>query len=541
MGNSGIQSPRSSSQLWRPGLQNTPWLAVAMILIAVACLIASTIIIVVSDNQPVPSWRVQPAVLLAIISSISHLALGFAISDARTIIWWRNALRRTTIGQLYYLWNPIEHWRNLTSAISSGIDYKKIFITTIIVSIANLATAPLFQRATYVQNSLVTKGITLEIEMVERILAADIGEVDDIPLVNLTASAVWGSVSREWNADIPILMPSHSKRYCDGRCEGNIRAIGVITNCSSTTRSVDLSEPINNGTTIFGVNITRGEDHAHIPTLAFIATYAVAINNSTCIATITDETCDTKVANVQYPIVVENRTITLNSDKYPNTGESEPYTGDFFNASQGSQAGALGGLGWSLANRWMTFSNLFQFLDPKTNTTIYYPVIVNPSIINQYTIYSNENTTSTSNCAISFNPPTNDIVRSLPQMLFRAGLFLATPNNTRNISLVQTTPTLIYQSEYSWFAIAIAIMAIATFSCIIPLWGWWELGRKVTLNPIETAKAFNVPRLRMADSGCSAEDIVKNIGDLQVEYIQVQVQDAAGNSLPSMELRPVKM
>jgi Protein of unknown function (DUF3176) len=133
-----------SSQSWRPGLRNTPWLAVAAILLAVACLIASTTIIVASNNQPVSSWKAQPAVLLAIISSLSHFALGFALSGAGTVIWWRNASNGTTINQLYYIWHPIKHWRSLRSAISSGIDYKKIFFTTVIVSIANLATAPLF-------------------------------------------------------------------------------------------------------------------------------------------------------------------------------------------------------------------------------------------------------------------------------------------------------------------------------------------------------------------------------------------------------------
>jgi hypothetical protein len=72
-------------------------------------------------------------------------------------------------------------------------------------------------------------------------------------------------------------------------------------------------------------------------------------------------------------------------------------------------------------------------------------------------------------------------------------------------------------------------MAIATFSCVIPLWGWWDLGRKVTLNPIERAKAFNVPRFRTAGLGCGAKDIVKDVGNLQVGYIQVQLQDATGN------------
>jgi hypothetical protein len=78
-----------------------------------------------------------------------------------------------------------------------------------------------------------------------------------------------------------------------------------------------------------------------------------------------------KVASVQYPILVENQTITLNLDKYPNIGDLEPYAGDSLNASQGDLAGTLGGLGWSFYNRWWAVYELFLVLDPVTNTTIY--------------------------------------------------------------------------------------------------------------------------------------------------------------------------
>lgn len=80
-------------------------------------------------------------------------------------------------------------------------------------------------------------------------------------------------------------------------------------------------------------------------------------------------------------------------------------------------------------------------------------------------------------------------------------------------------------------------MAIATFSCIITLWGWWDLGQKVTLNLIKTAKAFNIPKFRTADLSYRAKDIVKGIRDLEVECIQVELLDETGNSVPSMELR----
>src|SRR5205823_10075042 len=141
------------------------------------------------------------------------------LSSACTIIWWRNALHGTTINQLYYIWNPTEHWRSLKSAISSGVDYKKIFFTTIIISIANLAMAPLFQRASSTRNGLFVKNVTLEVGMVEQLSPSYIGEVYH---GNVLAATAWTDISSQWNANLPILLPSYLMNDCDGRCEVTI-------------------------------------------------------------------------------------------------------------------------------------------------------------------------------------------------------------------------------------------------------------------------------------------------------------------------------
>ena len=322
--------------------------------------------------------------------------------------------------------------------------------------------------------------------MAEELPATYIGEVY---YSQTDVAPAWASVSQQWYANTTILMPP-GLEYCNGQCEGNIRATGVITNCSSITTSVDLSNSIN-GTTVFAITSTQGEDYAHIPTLTFTATYSTAVDNSTCVATIVNDTCDVKVASVQYPIVIENQAITFNSDKYLNIGELESYAGDSPNASQGDLAGPLGGLSWTLYDYWGAYGEVITVLDPETNSTTY-SFISTSIVVGQYFNYRKEDINENDACVITFNQPTDDIVESLRQMMFRAGLYLAAANDTHDIPMVQTTSTLVYQSEYSWFGVAIAVLAIATFSCIIPLWGWWDLGRKVTLNPIETAKAFNV-------------------------------------------------
>jgi len=74
-------------------LQRIPWLALASLLFVLACMGASVATIVISDNQTVASWTIQPAVQLAILAVLSNVALGIAFSEAVVVTWWTSAAR----------------------------------------------------------------------------------------------------------------------------------------------------------------------------------------------------------------------------------------------------------------------------------------------------------------------------------------------------------------------------------------------------------------------------------------------------------------
>ena len=48
--------------------------------------------------------------------------------------------------------------------------------------------------------------------------------------------------------------------------------------------------------------------------------------------------------------------------------------------------------------------------------------------------------------------------------------------------------------------------------------GWWEIGRPTTLSPLETAKAFGAPLLAECNSNDKVRDLIKNVGDRNVQY-----------------------
>lgn len=52
--------------------------------------------------------------------------------------------------------------------------------------------------------------------------------------------------------------------------------------------------------------------------------------------------------------------------------------------------------------------------------------------------------------------------------------------------------------------------------------GWWELGRPVSLDPVETAKAFDAPLLRGPGSNAAIGDLVRIVGGRRLKWGDVE-------------------
>jgi hypothetical protein len=61
-------------------------------------------------------------------------------------------------------------------------------------------------------------------------------------------------------------------------------------------------------------------------------------------------------------------------------------------------------------------------------------------------------------------------------------------------------------------------MLLALLAVISLLWGWWELGRSVSLSPLETAKAFGAPMMQHVGRNSTVEEILKKTRGMKVKY-----------------------
>lgn len=105
-------------------------------------------------------------------------------------------------------------------------------------------------------------------------------------------------------------------------------------------------------------------------------------------------------------------------------------------------------------------------------------------------------------------------------------------NNYMNDVLVSVNMTMLkdetyYASQFgfAWGAFASTIVVVAL---IIPsFWGYWELGRKVTLGPLEIANAFEAPAFSHLNTGAGGvEGVLKTVGKERVQYGARQQSEA---------------
>lgn len=83
------------------------------------------------------------------------------------------------------------------------------------------------------------------------------------------------------------------------------------------------------------------------------------------------------------------------------------------------------------------------------------------------------------------------------------------------------------RNPYMWGAFASMLCCIL---CVLrTYYGYWQLGRNVTLGPFEIANAFRAPVLDHSQAANAVvNDLIKEIGDRQVKYGEMVTSGDAG-------------
>ena len=567
---------------WNSGvLRRIPYQGTLALLAVILCAAADGIILWKSDGQEVDTWFVSPSVLLAIFSATANLCLQYARSQGVIIAWWRKAICGGTLHDLNEYW---EFGDSILAAGTAGRRINFVAFATLAAS-AIVLDGPFLQKASSIAVKEVNKPVIVTALTAEELPYGYTGygsiEVDPDPgpfvMTQSTADAVNGYTTRA-----PITADFAG---CDGTCSGIVKVAGLAVNCTENEVPWNSAEANFNVSTVFqstfnwwpggsfrqsnySSNWTEGP-FPDTPIIDFQLVYGKGrvagvgtgggaaespINAPGafvgCSGTLIMKRCSMRSATLEYPVQLENNTISLNKnssnfaiDHIQEVGQPSTFY-DYHDLNPLSYT-TLGGIAKAAQN--MFASNAGQqgnFLS------------LNGSLASQYIEYGSGNSSyfqTQDACAVNWYDPTSDIVDALNEIIFRTALTASNVSDfsimnsnihdswtsyyemypvnytslasgmptAQTISMSQISQITVFQSHYEFLGAALGVMIFGV-AVVIPLFhSFWRFGRDVSLNPLEIAKAFNAELLQEQGSNSTVEKLAKHFGEKEVRYGEI--------------------
>jgi len=150
--------------------------------------------------------------------------------------------------------------------------------------------------------------------------------------------------------------------------------------------------------------------------------------------------------------------------------------------------------------------------------------------------------TTTPGCGYQYRDPLDYVIRRINMLMFSLSIAPSIDNRNMNIdpnngSVTVESPipakqysvSLHYKTDKGFMFGALASILVCVL-CVLPsYWGYWQLGRDVTLGPFEIANAFRAPILdhpSVANAGVKV--LIREVGEREVKYGEMVQNDASG-------------
>lgn len=133
-------------------------------------------------------------------------------------------------------------------------------------------------------------------------------------------------------------------------------------------------------------------------------------------------------------------------------------------------------------------------------------------------------------CALTWRDPMQDMIDKMQSLAFYVTVDMANSNSTtfaekrksqdwnQTVTVTATDIRTTYSTSTAFVTVGI-ILSILGVIGILPLYmGFWELGRSVSLNPLEIARAFGAPLMVGLDGNTTPEMVCLERGGMPVRY-----------------------
>lgn len=361
------------------------------------------------------------------------------------------------------------------------------------------------------------------------------------------------SVLNDYNSK-SLMKPPMSE--CRGNCTGFIEAGGLAAQCNSTTGLakylyIKTQDTILKYESPFSISFYLEDSYPveRPPPIVADIVYSENSNEANCSAIRTHRTCHLSSATIRYPVTISQGAISLGETSSNSSVISlQPVDAD--ESGRVDQDGngklfTLGGL--YLAANMMFSSNATYRWSGAIGNQIDLQDSMSSQFLNRTSprqdptagVDKIQNLTWPSACSANWTDPTSFIISSLNTMAFMLSLSAANfeyrntsaPPPVRTWPMQETRLVNVYKVEYAYLFASIAI-TFSLVALIVPTFlGWWELGRSVTLNPIETAKAFEAPLLSGPGSNAPLKELIRDADKHRIKYGDFSVIEEKTNGL----------
>lgn len=508
-----------------------PLIGIGSLLVATSCVVASMALLVGSDGQSTETWPWSPSVFLAMFAAVCNTTVQFALAQAAPLAWWYYASRGNTLQQLHTHW---EASQGFFRAVMNARHAKLVALATILSALL-VIDGPLLQKASSVVSKTQTKPATLQILLSPELPAGWSGIRDSNGIEPSEAA------NQVLNEDLANSTVSGNISGCTGKCLAAVRGPGVLVqNCTTKTWPITPEMLSNSSSTwgsgykprkispkpVFAVQLYESSLRPNFTGPEEIELLVGIANFTNCSGQYDEVICTLVPAILEYDIIIKHDIVdqsTLRSGKFLSVANNS-----FINSSEPIVP--------------LAFTSFAAFLDPQ----FFSNASLGPSdksadragnisvpLQDTFNVFSLNHALHTEVCESAFHDPTEDILARFNTIMFRAGLqsAAASANTTNNstttpppltsnqtIPANQTLTLNVFHSDLKWFGAAALIEFLAILAVVPIFYGYWTLGIKISLSPLETAKAFGAPLMGNVNSATGCHGIVKRMGGVRVRF-----------------------
>ncbi|OCL14127.1 hypothetical protein AOQ84DRAFT_281733 [Glonium stellatum] len=502
-----------SGNSWLPGFwRRLPWSGLLSLIGVILCATTAAVVLKLSngktiDDWPYPRWTIQPTVLLAILSAVANALLRYALGEGLTIAWWVKALKGGTVGDLHRYW---DYGSSLKASTMSGRHFNSVALATLIASVV-VIDGPLLQRASSVANVVVTRQARLYISI----------SPDPLPIGFTSAHTGHGGTIRLNPEFSEQVMQGYNNRTaiplsstgCSGTCLVTLEAAGFDFDCSRGYSPYNITMAGGMSANIGYTNISFGaQAYSQLITVATAYKGDSGMHDDlSCTGNLILQNCTLRQAKVKYPVQVVNGTVSLlpSTDTQNETIEIWPSSEEVYGL--GTWPSTLGGISVVASNRFQSTTSLYYDGTPFT--------IFSTGIIPLEHLVPDNTTFGT--CNMTWTDPMPEILTGIREIMFRTAIAATNATTRQTFPATETVTLAIYVSHYGYLTAAFTVMVLSV-SLVFPIFiGWWQLGRKVTLSPIEVASAFEAPLFIKSQASGEVKMLLKGFGDTDIKYGEV--------------------